>query len=105
MSASFAANQFEHAFSAKKLCNWEVPADRAKALKPSGQTQPALTTFIVSDNGHLIGKKKATSFLTGYDAMQSNRWPDNRIVSADSYGGAATMGYREAELHVAQRHR
>ena len=94
MSASFAANQFENAYSAKKLCNWEVPATRARVLKPTSESPPKATTFIVSDNGHLTGRKKSASFSTGYESMESNRWPDARIVSESQYGGAATMGFR-----------
>ena len=38
--------------------------------------------------------KKMISFETGYETSTSNRWPDKRQVSADSYPGAATMGFR-----------
>jgi hypothetical protein len=152
MSRSYACNQFERNYSAVRLCNWEVPADRACPLKPTSIKPPAKTEFITSDNGHLLGRtacprrphwrcpssapappsasggsgrlctlkgrgrptgcspaaskaadptaidhsgrKLSTSFVTGYDAMQTNRWPDNRVLSGSSYGGGATMGFR-----------
>ena len=91
MSSLAHAGQYNHTFSAKRLCNWEVPAQREKAI-PS--KVPMTTHFIASDNGHLIGRKKMISFETGYETSTSNRWPDKRQVSADSYPGAATMGFR-----------
>ena len=39
------------------------------------------------------GRKVSASFVTGYDAMQTNRWPDDNR-STSTYGGGATMGYR-----------
>ena len=59
MSRSYACNQFERNYSAVRLCNWEVPANRAKPLRPTSAMPPGKTEFIVSDNGHLIGRKVA----------------------------------------------
>ena len=155
MSRSYECGQFERNYKAVRLCNWEVPAERARPLKPTSSKPPAKTEFIASDNGHLLGRssmlkapphlaapqrgscnpsapgdsgrlgnprggrgrptarssqpppqaagptafdhagrKVSASFVTGYDAMQTNRWPDNRIESNSTYGGGATMGYR-----------
>ena len=155
MSRSYECGQFERNYKAVRLCNWEVPAERARPLKPTSSKPPAKTEFIASDNGHLLGRssmlkapppwqrpsaapatpqplvilgglaipwggrrsrptacssqpppkaagptafdhagrKVSASFVTGYDAMQTNRWPDDNR-STSTYGGGATMGYR-----------
>ena len=56
MSRSYACNQFERNYKPVRLCNWEVPADRVCTVKPTSTTPPKKTEFIVSDNGHLIGR-------------------------------------------------
>ena len=56
MSRSYACNQFERNYKPVALCNWEVPADRVFTVKPTSTTPPKKTEFIVSDNGHLIGR-------------------------------------------------
>ena len=56
MSRSYACGQFERNYKAVRLCNWEVPADRARPLKPTSSKPPAKTEFIASDNGHLLGR-------------------------------------------------
>ena len=58
MSRSYACGQFERNYKAVRLCNWEVPADRARPLKPTSSKPPAKTEFIASDNGHLLGKEQ-----------------------------------------------
>ena len=56
MSRSYECGQFERNYKAVRLCNWEVPADRARPLKPTSSKPPAKTEFIASDNGHLLGR-------------------------------------------------
>ena len=58
MSRSYECGQFERNYKAVRLCNWEVPADRARPLKPTSSKPPAKTEFIASDNGHLLGKEQ-----------------------------------------------
>lgn len=50
MASNFSANQFESAFCAKNLCNWEVPKWYPK--HPRRRTQ--VTEFIANDRGHLL---------------------------------------------------
>lgn len=50
MAANFSANQFERAFSAKNLCNWEVP--KWYPTHPRRRTQ--VTQFIANERGHLL---------------------------------------------------
>ena len=56
MSRSYACGQFERNYKAVRLCNWEVPAERARSLKPTSSKPSASTEFIASDNGHLLGR-------------------------------------------------
>tara|TARA_B100000768_G_C11158395_1_gene323427 strand:- start:52 stop:327 length:276 start_codon:yes stop_codon:yes gene_type:complete len=61
------------------------------------------TEFIAQDNGHLLPTMKKRdsafggSFVTGYENMQSTRWPEQTVKSGDPSAGAATMGYKGVE--------
>lgn len=50
MASNFSANQYEQAFSAKNLCNWQVPHWYPKY--PIRRT--INTEFIANENGHLL---------------------------------------------------
>nr|XP_036215563.1 uncharacterized protein LOC106619368 [Bactrocera oleae] len=50
MAYHFSANQFEKAYSAKRLCNWELP--KWYPPKPRAHKQP--TIIITDNNGHLL---------------------------------------------------
>lgn len=100
MASNFSANQFERAFKAKSLCNWEVP--KWYPEYPRRRTQE--TKFIVNERGHLLpnierpktcpwGRFKGTwqlpGIITRADANELNkpqvggsRWamPDQNIA-------------------------
>lgn len=50
MASNFSANQYEGAFCAKSLCNWEVP--KWFPQHPRRRTQE--TSFIANERGHLL---------------------------------------------------
>lgn len=50
MASSFSANQYERAFNAKSLCNWEVP----KWYPQHPQRRTCETKFISNERGHLL---------------------------------------------------
>lgn len=50
MASNFSANQFESAFCAKNLCNWEVPKWYPKHPRRRNQ----VTKIISNDRGHLL---------------------------------------------------
>lgn len=50
MASNFSANQFERAFSAKSLCNWEVP----KWFPEHPRKRTKETQFIANERGHLL---------------------------------------------------
>jgi hypothetical protein len=51
MASNFSANQYERAFSAKNLCNWEVPKwpHPHKTVRRTRETK-----FIANERGHLL---------------------------------------------------
>lgn len=50
MASNFSANQYDRAFSAKSLCNWQVPHWYPKHPRKRTST----TQFISNDRGHLL---------------------------------------------------
>lgn len=50
MASNFSANQYDRPFSAKSLCNWQVPHWYPK--HPQRRTN--ITQFISNDCGHLL---------------------------------------------------
>uniref|UniRef100_A0A8C4S6W4 Protein Flattop n=2 Tax=Erpetoichthys calabaricus TaxID=27687 RepID=A0A8C4S6W4_ERPCA len=65
MAVSFNANQFEHAFSPRKLQNWTIP----RRHKENPATLDGHTQFIADDRGHLLpglrGKSTAWGSFSG----------------------------------------
>ena len=101
------ARQEQHAQSAPPLaapqrgsCNPSAPGDSGRLGNPRGgrgrptarSSQPPPQAAGPTAFDH-AGRKVSASFVTGYDAMQTNRWPDDNR-STSTYGGGATMGYR-----------
>ena len=81
---------------------------REQSPAPSRPVKPKATTFIVLDNGHLLPTMKkrssfSASFRTGYEGMQSARWPGQTVNSGDPSAGAATMGYKGIETSYLPR--
>ena len=91
MSFSLSAAQYESAFEAKRLCNWETPAYRL--VDPPTRPPGFRTEIIVDNNGHIIKgvPKRMTSFTTGYEGMSPKRWP---VSPSAPFSGVATMGYK-----------
>lgn len=50
MASNFSANQYERAFCAKSLCNWEVP----KWFPEHPHRRTRETRFIANERGHLL---------------------------------------------------
>ena len=75
----------------------QVPAIREVRPQADHPAARGPTQFITGDNGHLLGKKKMTSFTTGYETnTPSPRWPMDKNTTV-KYAGAATMGYKGIE--------
>ena len=81
MPSGSQASQFNRSFSAKALCNWEVPAvERARTPGPRHPAAKGKTEFITDDKGHLLKRPqsalaKSSSFTTGYEHHRVARWP------------------------------
>lgn len=108
MSSSYPGRQFD-AFTAKRLCNWEVPAarpstasvkvgvnlhgtglfDGRKIQRRQGSTKP-----IVDERGHLLPgvARINNSFNPQPHGPNAPRWPDRSCVV--NGGTNATMGYK-----------
>ncbi|KAK9807456.1 hypothetical protein WJX73_009311 [Symbiochloris irregularis] len=98
MASIFPANQYNKAFRATRLSNWERPAED-KELKTSVsagtlRARSGRTETIVDESGHLLNptRKIPAAFTHNLEECQksSARWP--RENPAIQTGGAATMG-------------
>ncbi|GFR43000.1 hypothetical protein Agub_g3999 [Astrephomene gubernaculifera] len=106
MSRSYPGEQVEHAYNAKRLQNWEVPAvDKGEAVTTSTGTRfgtlnarKGKTDFIADGNGHLkSGVSKVSNAFnhppdTPVFMNSSPRWPTENPTWPKNQ--KPTMGYK-----------
>ena len=106
MSKHFVCGQFEDAYYAPKLGNWEAPSH----LKPATtipKTKNTLTyrekpttKILVNDRGHLVNRdlNSVSSFKPlphpGSHGATKKRWPATKGHAAVPYAGRATFGFK-----------
>ncbi|EFJ48105.1 hypothetical protein VOLCADRAFT_91341 [Volvox carteri f. nagariensis] len=106
MSRSFPGEQIEAAYNARRLQNWEVPAeDKSKAVQTTTGTRfgtliprTGKTEFIADDSGHLkpgvpkINNAFNNSGTAPVYMNSSPRWPKENPTWPKTE--KATMGYK-----------
>lgn len=82
MSSNFHANQFDKAYKATSLCNWELPKEAPRhPRKPTGTTK-----IVANDRGHLLlGIKKSKSSPWGNfkGTWQLSRYSDKKNAAGN----------------------
>ena len=96
MSANLACGQYEDAYRARRLGNWEVvpPSKAPRRSKAPAPTRGAATTFIADARGHLLPgvPKVSNAFEPTLRPGEASppRWPSATVTLRAA--AAATIG-------------
>mmetsp|Transcript_15634 Transcript_15634/g.18833 ORF Transcript_15634/g.18833 Transcript_15634/m.18833 type:complete len:129 (-) Transcript_15634:63-449(-) len=97
MSRHLSANQYERAFNAKHLCNWEVCPERGLETHTKQPPRMGRTEPIVDERGHMLpgqGRKYNGFGEPEAGKVAPPRWPNDRHQGPKKASPCGTMGYK-----------